>query len=187
MLGLKPAVVIAAIMARPMRASRLRLATGGFARTYRVVGSPMMNAPINPMRLWGCSGVAVMSLGAACLANIFRRVSGYRRRSGWSSAPVAVPQTCVVFFPYREEPREEDARDLVGIDAGAVGQVDAEVGGLGEQILFAAEVADHQRRIDADIGGDGAQGGAFVAAGSEAAAGRGEDGDGMAPLYVSNC
>jgi hypothetical protein len=36
--------------AQRLSSSRLRLATGGFARTYLVVASPMMNAPINPIR-----------------------------------------------------------------------------------------------------------------------------------------
>jgi hypothetical protein len=37
----------------------------------------------------------------------------------------------------------------------------------GEGQPIAAEVADDQRRIHADVGGDGAQGGALVAFGSE--------------------
>jgi hypothetical protein len=80
-----------------------------------------------------------------------------------------------VYSSGREVPRQQHVRDVVGIDAGQVWQLDRELGSCREQVLLAAEVADHQRRIHADIGRDGAQGGAFVAFRPEAAARRGED------------
>src|SRR5699024_2572182 len=43
------------------------------------------------------------------------------------------------------------------------------------QPLLAAVVAHHHRRVDAGVGGDGTDGGAFITVGGEARACRGED------------
>jgi pimeloyl-ACP methyl ester carboxylesterase len=61
--------------AQRLSSSRLRLATGGFARIDLLVASPMMNASVKPIRVWGWSGVAVINVGATCVASAWHRVS----------------------------------------------------------------------------------------------------------------
>ena len=78
-------------------------------------------------------------------------------------------------LPHGEEPRQQCLGDLVGVHLAEVGKVERELGGGGEQILLAAEVPDDQGRVDADVGGDGAQRGSFVAVGAEAQACGGKD------------
>ena len=53
--------------------------------------------------------------------------------------------------------------DLRALDVREGWQIETELRGLGKQLILAAEVADHQRRIDLRDGGDLAHGGAIEA------------------------
>jgi hypothetical protein len=59
---------------------------------------------------------------------------------------------------------------FAGRRGGEVGDAELDVGGGREQRRLGAEVADHQRRVDPDVPGDGADGRRAVALGGEAPA-----------------
>jgi hypothetical protein len=80
-----------------------------------------------------------------------------------------------VVFPDGEEACEQSPGQAAGCHGGQVRKIEIEVGGGGEQLLLAAEVAEHQGGIDADVGGDRADGRTVVALRPEPPPRRGQE------------
>lgn len=80
--------------------------------------------------------------------------------------------------------------DALAFDHGQIRQLQIELDRRREQPLLGAVVAHHHGRIDGRVGGDRADGGAVVAVGGEALAGRGQDdsfGFRRGPSHANKC